>query len=377
MARTRTALLALLGLAFATGCSSARSVCNLPGTVSNGTSQAQFISGATGLNAPKVHPINASAYDLWYFDVVSTDPNSKASVVVVFFDTAPGTFPFVAPSNTTLTASLTISFPNGTLASIGLGSEPANDATIVADGNGSSGDWNGSGFSWTYNVGSGAYDVFIDSPQLDVKGQIHFQPRNAPRYPCGPAVAGQNMELVPNAGYANPVPDAISTVDLLVGGTKLAFAGAGYADQGWGPQPFAAAVGSWYWGHGRVGPYSVVWFDILTPSGVEYVSAYVAKDDAVLINSCDLARSQVRPTGVNATYPPHVSAGKPSGYHITMDLGAEGVLDMNVSVVAPLISIPQYMRAVGYIHGSITPHRGPAGPIMGGVTLLEQFTLEP
>jgi hypothetical protein len=39
------------------------------------------------------------------------------------------------------------------------------------------------------------------------------------------------MEIVPNAGYSNGMPDAVSTVDLMVSGTRLAFGGAGYQDQ--------------------------------------------------------------------------------------------------------------------------------------------------
>ncbi|KAJ7636107.1 hypothetical protein DFH06DRAFT_1284258 [Mycena polygramma] len=363
----KTALLAFMGLAFTNACASARTVYNLPSAVSNGTSQADFTSSSAGLNAPKIHPVNGSAYDLWYFDVVSTDPTSHASVVVVFFDTAPEAFPFVGSSNTTLLVSLAVSFPNGTLSSIGVTSVPSDSATVTEEGNGSDGTWHGSGFSWKYDVVSGAYDIFIDSPSLD---------RGQPRYPCGPAVAGENMEIVPNAGYSNGLPDAVSTVDLLVGGTRLAFVGAGYQDQGWGPQPFAASVGSWYWGHGRVGPYSVVWFDILAVNGMEYVSAYAAKDEIVLVNSCYLGSIRVRPTGENATYPPHSGTEKPSAYRITMDLGAEGVLDMNVSVVAPLISVPVYARSVGHITGSITP-AGESGATMSGIALLEEFALEP
>jgi len=377
MILTRIALLASIVLGLAHGSSGAKTVYYLSSTVGIGNSQVDFTSSNTGLDSPKIHPVNGSAFDLWYFDVVSTDPTSYASVVVVFYDTAPTAFPAAGSPNTTLLASLAVTFPNGSLSSIGIPSVPADSATVTADGNGSSGNWHGTGFSWKYDAASGAYDVFIDSPSLDVKGQIHFKPRAPPRYPCGPARAGENMELVPNAGYSNGLPDAASTVDLLIGGERLAFTGAGYHDKGWGPQPFATSVGSWYWGHGRIGPYSIVWFDILSPDGTEYVSAYAAKNDIALVTSCDLAGLRVRPTGENASYPPHSSTGKPSGYHITMDLGAEGVLDMNVSVVATLISIPIYARAVGHIRGSIRTAGKSGEAIMSGIALLEQFTLVP
>ncbi|KAF7374730.1 hypothetical protein MSAN_00358300 [Mycena sanguinolenta] len=371
-------LLAFTGLAFANSDCSTGPVYNLPPVASNGTSQVDYIAAATGLNGPHVHPVNASAYDLWYFDVVDTAPNSNASVVLVFFDTPPGTFPFPPGSwNTSLLVTLAITFPNGTFASTTTEVGLATNATVVVDGEGSSGNWEGVGLNWTYDVVTGAYDVFFDSAQFDgIKGSIHFQPRGAARYPCGPGVPGQTMRLVPNAGYVNPLPDAVATVDLIVDGERLTFTGAGYHDQGWGPQPFSSAVGSWYWGHGRVGPYSVVWFDILTADGVEYVSTYVGKGDTALVTSCDLASQQVRPTGNNATFPPTSSSPKPSGYHITMDLGAEGVLDMNVSVVNQMFDLTEYMRAIAYINGTITPPGGKPGPSMGGPALLEQFALQ-
>ncbi|KAJ6552970.1 hypothetical protein B0H19DRAFT_842716, partial [Mycena capillaripes] len=272
-------------------------------------SEVDYTSSATGLDAPKVHPINASAIDWWYFDVVSTDPKSRASVVVVF---GSGGVPGMA-----LRVQATVSFPNGTLTSTDT-SVPADSATVVAEGNGSSGDWHGSGFTWRYSALSGAYEISIDSLDLNMKGHIQFHPRAPAHYPCGPAVDGQNMKVGADIGWANVLPDAAATVDLVIGGTRLAFEGAGYHDKNWTPQPFGNSVGLWYWGHGRIGPYSVVWFDFLDLNGTEYGSAYVAKDDSILVASCDLSSIRVRPIGENATYPPGNDLGFPSGYHITL-----------------------------------------------------------
>jgi hypothetical protein len=182
MVGIRTALLAF-GLAFATHFSRAKTIHNLSPTVINGTSVANFTSAATGLNGPQISAINGSAYDLWYFDVVSTDPTSSASVVVIFYNTAPNAFPFVAADNTTLIASLVITFPNGTISSAGVASMLADSATVTVEGNGASGDWHGTGMSWKYYPTSGAYDVLIDSPALDVKGSIHFAPVSSASQP--------------------------------------------------------------------------------------------------------------------------------------------------------------------------------------------------
>ncbi|KAJ6508664.1 hypothetical protein C8R45DRAFT_815150 [Mycena sanguinolenta] len=354
------------------GFSSTKSYYHLSSKAVDGPSNVDYIATDSNFNAPHLHPVNTSSYDLWYFDAVSTDPSSNASVVIVFFDIAPGAFPFAGSANSTLTASIATTFPNGTLMA---GSVLATHATVVAEGEGVSGDWHGSGLYWTYDASSGAYDVFIDAPELAMKGSVHFARNTPPRYTCGPATAGTNMQIFPGAGYANAMPDAVVTVDLVVGGTPLAFEGAGYQDQGWGPQPFSNTVRSWYWGHGRVGPYSVVWFDIMTPSGTEYVSAYASKGEDVITLSCDSESTRARPKGHKATFPPTHGGPKPTGYHVTLDLGEEGVMHMDVSVVNPVIAFPEYMRAIAYIDGSIVGPDGVVGEPMGGVALLEEFTL--
>jgi hypothetical protein len=64
----------------------------VPAAESNFASIAQYISSHNGLDAPHVTPINASAYDWWYFDVVSE--YLGYSVVVVFFNAPMTAFPF-------------------------------------------------------------------------------------------------------------------------------------------------------------------------------------------------------------------------------------------------------------------------------------------
>jgi hypothetical protein len=193
----RTALLAFIGLAFA-GLTFANSfdsnvfdsmleaqwpagytppvkdVYRLSSVAKDGPTEVKMISDNDGLMSPKILPVNGSAYDLWYFDVVSSD--SAASVVVIFYNTAPGMFPFVGSPDSTLIVSLAVTYPNGSLTPIAVTSRLAHSATIVAQENGSSGEWHGTGFSWEYNTVTGEYNVIIDAPEIDVKGTIHMAP---------------------------------------------------------------------------------------------------------------------------------------------------------------------------------------------------------
>ncbi|KAJ7268380.1 hypothetical protein C8J57DRAFT_1181335 [Mycena rebaudengoi] len=363
-----------LALALSSGSHSSTQTYNIPGEVQNTTSHAQFTASAAGPDAPKIHPVNASVFDWWYFDVVSTDPTSLASVVVVLYTTTPEAFPRGEPSGPVV-ASISGSFSNGTLFSATTEGE---SATVTTGHDASSaGVWHNTGFSWSSPRPS-EYSITIDAPQIGVKGTIQFKSTAPGHYPCGPIAVGQDMQVAPHIGWANAVPDSVATVRLIVGGTKLSFSGAGYHDKNWSDQLFTANVDSWYWGHGRVGPYSVVWFDFLGLDGLEYVSAYAAKAGKIVVASCGAKSIRVRPVGRNSTYPPTISSKRPDGYHITLGLPGDGVLEMDVAVAAPIVvGVPIYARSVGRTSGFITCAGEGTKSLAAGVALFEQFTMTP
>ena len=139
--------------------------------------------------------------------------------------------------------------------------------------------------------------------------------------------------------------------------------------QNWGVQPFAQNVGSWYWGHGRLGPYSIVWFDVLDPTGTEYVSAYAAQNGSIVSAQC--GGLKVRPAGANSTYPPVQSSGDPEGFRIELDLGGVGVLEVNVTnVLVAVQGEDYYTRWLGRIEGGLN-----GTDSWEGVSLHEEFRL--
>jgi hypothetical protein len=141
--------------------------------------------------------------------------------------------------------------------------------------------------------------------------------------------------------------------------------------QNWSNQPFTNNVASWYWGHGRLGPYSIVWFDTLGVDGKEYVSSYVSKHDKIVVSSCDAGSIKVRPNGVNSEYPPKVSTGNPGGFTIEIDLGKEGVMNVDVKVAAvALQGLTLYTEWVGTMTGNVDD-----GKQMIGVASFEAFKL--
>ncbi|CAK5271748.1 unnamed protein product [Mycena citricolor] len=324
-------------------------------------SVARFTSESSGLDAPMVSSINGSSFDWWYFDVVSTeDAQPNSSVVVTFFTSSQAAFPLLgpAPNGNVLPVYLWVNYPDGTEQTI---ITYATGAAVSAEGDHANGVWEGTGFSFTGIGKGGKYVVEIDAPELGVKGSISFQPRAPAHYPCGPVKAGQNLQVGPHIGWSNAIPDAKSKVHLV----------------NWSDQPFTTEVASWYWGHGQVGDYSIVWFDFLDTSGAEFVSAYASRLGKVVSESCVLGSISVRPSGANATYPPTISTPNPTGYAITLPIKGGDVLKVDVSVTQQLIGAnPLYMRSVGTMSGVVhTKHGKKKGGNMSGIALFEQFKL--
>jgi hypothetical protein len=142
---------------------------------------------------------------------------------------------------------------------------------------------------------------------------------------------------------------------------------ANLAVENWGTTPFTEHASAWYWGHGRLGPYSVVWFDTVTPTGEEYVSAYVSKDgEIVYAHNSNLT---VRPTGAITTFPP-VVGDEPAGLAIQIDMGYQGIMEINMTNHLVSQQGDFYARSTGQMTGGI---RGQAN--YTGTGLFEQLTL--
>ncbi|KAA6414013.1 MAG: hypothetical protein FRX48_02375 [Lasallia pustulata] len=336
-------------------------VTTIPATTLSGPSLVQFTSNASGLDGAKVSPINGSVFDWWYFDAVSSD--GLSSVVIIFFTLPSAAFPLdVSPD--VVSISFSANFANGSAFSTGL---TATEAVIMTLGDGSVGRYVGANASWWGGSDMEWYDVGINAPEAGVVGRLKLKSVAPAHYPCGPVGPGQDMQILPHVGWSNAVPDADAIADFTLGGSPLAFSGPGYHDKNWGDQPFYSSVSSWYWGHGRLGPYSIVWFDALDITGTEYVSSYVAFDGRIVTATC--SGISVRPTGANDTYPPTYSSGPPSGFYIEVDLGVEGVLQVNVTATVLTVAVEGlYYRWTGTLEGGVK-----GGEVLSGAALWEEF----
>lgn len=156
------------------------------------------------------------------------------------------------------------------------------------------------------------------------------------------------------------------------------------------------SVDSWYWGHGRLGPYSIVWFSYLAlddPTDTTYVSSYVAKDGELLVSACNSSLLTVRPVGKSGTtggrYPPRVG-DMPEGFRLEYDLGeTHGHLRVDVSMTTVVAGDGEsYMRWTGNMVGeveNVSPEieemsekregHPSSEPSLVGVAVLEQFVM--
>ncbi|CAI7649500.1 unnamed protein product [Penicillium glandicola] len=354
------------------GRDSCRGSYRIPSTVQNGTSKAQFdipapettlnIETIFSLDAPKLDLINSSVFDWWYFDAVS-ETNPDDSLAVTFFTSSAEAFPFLRANETSvLTVWLWASFANGT---VFIDSVPATVATVTGgDGAGtnSPGGWSSTGVSWdALTEDLSQYEITIASKKLQVEGRFTLTSHVPHNLPCGVQAERTVLQIAPHIGWVNLVPDAVGEVDVKIHGSTLKFRGPGYHDKNWSDRPFTDSVQSWYWGHGRLGPYSIVWFSYLAiddPTNTTYVSSYVAKDGELLVSACDPSILTVSPIGSPGTtggrYPPR-AGDIPEGFRLEYDLGEEnGQLIVNVSVRTVVAGDGKYyMRWTGHMVGEV------------------------
>ncbi|KAG5803172.1 hypothetical protein H9Q74_008012 [Fusarium xylarioides] len=152
------------------------------------------------------------------------------------------------------------------------------------------------------------------------------------------------------------------------GGKPIKFTGVGYHDKNWASSPIEKETRSWYWGHGRVGPYSLVWYDTVTPDGKEHFSSWITKDGKVVSQSCEPNSVVVRPWGENDEFPPVRGAPAPSGYTLRYDLGEQGIFVANFTRETVTLETDTYKRMIGSITGGFEGKKQHKGR-----SLCEQF----
>ncbi|KAI0698493.1 hypothetical protein BC835DRAFT_1334444 [Cytidiella melzeri] len=339
----------------------------ISGQTHTGSSTVQFVSGSSGWDGPMVRNLNDTTFDMWYFDVLSTDIQT---VFIFFTANTSALFPGLPDLDTATWLLATVTFPNGSLFETIV---TADRLTVTTDGDGSSGTFPGGVAAWTGTPDTSTYALTFNAPDAGLSGTVTMKSTAPAHFPCAPtsAGAGQTLKLGQSLGWFNAVPDARAKVNLNVSGTPVEYSGHGYHDKNWGSVPERDTLRSWYWGRASLGPYSVVWFDYIDLEGNEGASGYVSQDGKILTSTC--AGVRVRPTSLTASgaiYPPTPTTPLPDGFSVTIGVPGQGTFIL-AAQSSRVVSEGEGLdvRWVGTVSGGFAGQQQ-----YKGIGMFEQFT---
>ncbi|KAK1141741.1 hypothetical protein N8T08_008839 [Aspergillus melleus] len=126
-------------------------------------------------------------------------------------------------------------------------------------------------------------------------------------------------------------PDLKATVEFEVDDEHISYSGIGYQDKNWVDLPLPAILGPWYWGHVRVGDYSLVWYELISKYGGTYYSSYLAQDGDILTANCANDKLKIRPFDKDGLYLPPGETSLPAGFTVSIDSPDDGRFTVNTT----------------------------------------------
>jgi len=297
------------------------------------------------LDGPKLDFINGTSFDFWYFDVAGYD--NKASIVLVFYvasNYALGVSPNPPSRNETINmVSIYGSFPNGTLFGTQI---EAGETSVRTACDGSSGNWTGTGVGWVGAPNLSRWIVTFDTPGF--QGEIRMKSRSPAHYLGAPASTQDvSEELQPNIGWANAVPDAHTFVKANIQGNPLIFTGSGYHDKNWGNRPLNTVAKRWIWGHASIGPFSLVFWHIISNEGTVVNNLYLTRDRKVIALGASTLKS-----------------GPGDSFILSIDSGDNGRFRFVEEPSVPIVNTTGLTRWVGTMKGGRVGAVEECGPVL-------------
>ncbi|KAJ4489979.1 hypothetical protein J3R30DRAFT_3278233 [Lentinula aciculospora] len=318
------------------------SVVIIPPTVSNGPTRAEYMSSAHGLDGFKLSNINSTAFgELWFFDAVSDD--GRYWVVASFWASPSPSLTMQLRNEKILSVQMVVRVDDDIYSANSVFAEAAQ---IFTHGKGMNGTWKGTGSSFSGSEDLSTYSINFSSP-FEITGSILMEPVAPAHYKCSSDEVGIDTQILPELGWANPIPDAQATVALKVNGTDVKFKGIGYHDLTWSNTPlFRSGTDSVFreynWGHGRIGPYSIVWLVIAGSDGTNLTSGYVSKDGIILGTPC---------SDVSVTLRFNPSTEQIQGSSVRMGLGDKGTIHAELEVEKIVINDAGVISGSGRLRG--------------------------
>ncbi|EJD46117.1 hypothetical protein AURDEDRAFT_184451 [Auricularia subglabra TFB-10046 SS5] len=278
---------------------------------------------------------------VWYFEAVSTEPNSRASLQVVFMAGLPFPGPplpfFATVAGTRHDGSR---LPEGFLLASGAKLE-----------NGE-GHWEGVG-GWTVRERVWTMRFGGTTEKGEVKGGITL----AATVPHGHFPAADENQVVPlgklktpllahnKIGWVTTVPGATAEVEITVGGEELKFKGSGFHDTNFVNGVWTDIMDDWYWTRGAAGRYTfTVYHFVPRGTGTWHTSALLYDGDAAVVDAWTGSaawgagqRGDVAPVGMWPKSPAEIKDGAEVALRLTFSAG-EKRWAFDVTSIATVVS---------------------------------------
>ncbi|KAK4952814.1 hypothetical protein LTR10_009622 [Elasticomyces elasticus] len=186
----------------------------LNSTILTTPSTAEFTYPGTGLDGPKVHPVNGTNFDWWYFDAVSDDlPNGDlSSVIIVFYTLSQTAFFGQRQNDSVLAVSIAGTLRDGTRNYINL--QPG-EATITTLGDSSAGQWGSGPNNASWSSSPDLRTWVVTSNNEIVNGSLTMTSIAPPHLPCGLPTPLATELIIPHVGWVNAVPTLLRVWTLL------------------------------------------------------------------------------------------------------------------------------------------------------------------
>lgn len=238
---------------------------------------------------PHFTSFNASTGEQWEFDAIST--GGEAGILIAFYRDPE--FSFLGPGD--LRINLDLTFPNGTMASL---IDYAEHTTVESCPTHTTGTWFKQGAVYKFRI---AHDMSTASVTLDapaIRGTMELRSTSKPRCADGSAWppaedAAAPFAMVRGMYWMEPMPAALTSVDLTVRGSELSFSGGiGGSERIWQSRTWLEMLHGYEFLRAAVGPYAMSYWASTADEG--QVGSLVLSRDGEPVFSSSLRASSVR-----------------------------------------------------------------------------------
>jgi hypothetical protein len=223
-----------------------------------------FTSNSHHPLAPHFTSFNASTGEQWEFDAISA--GGDAGILIAFYRDPE--FNFLGPGD--LRINLDITLPNGTRASL---IDYAEQSIVEFCPTHTTGTWIGKGAVYKFRMAHNMSTALVTFDVPSIRGTMELQSTAKPRCADGsiwppPADAVAPYDMVRGMYWMEPMPAALTTVDLQIKGSQLSFKnGIGGAERIWQSRTWFEMLQEYEFLRAAVGPYAISYWTSTAEEG--------------------------------------------------------------------------------------------------------------